>query len=179
MTTKVDVVVLGLLAERPMHGYDVLERFRARGMGYWSDLSRASLYQALKRLEREGLVVGKSQEGREGPDRRVFRITRLGRDRLTEGAAEMAEDVVGTDAAAALGFGHVLTVSAARATSEVRERAVEALLGSVRDEIERTVNARDPGRAVSIAMLRRKEKFAEAELAWLRSYRSALGRVRR
>jgi DNA-binding PadR family transcriptional regulator len=179
MSTKVDVVVLGLLAERPMHGYDVLERYRARGMGLWSDLSRASLYQALKRLEREGLVVGKSQEGREGPDRRVFRITRLGRDRLAEGAAELAEDAVGSDAAAALGFGHVLSASAARATAEVRERAVQAMLGSVRDEIERSGGARDPGRAVSIAMLRRQEALAEAELAWMRSYRSALGKVRR
>ena len=179
MSTKVDVVVLGLLAERPMHGYDVLERFRARGMGLWSDLSRASLYQALKRLEREGLVVGKSQEGREGPDRRVFRITRLGRDRLAEGAAELAEDAVGSDAAAALGFGHVLPASAARATAEVRERAVQAMLASVREEIERSADARDSGRVVSIAMLRRQEVLAQAELGWLKSYRSALGRVRR
>jgi DNA-binding PadR family transcriptional regulator len=148
-------------------------------MGFWSDLSRASLYQALKRLEREGLVVGKTQEGREGPDRRVFRITRLGRERLTEGASELAGDAVGSDAAAALGFAHVLSASAARTTSEVRERAVEALLGSVRDEIERSADARDPGRAVSIAMLRRQEALAQAELGWLRSYRSALARVRR
>ena len=179
MSGKLDVVVLGLLAERPMHGYDLLERFRSRGMGLWSDLNKASLYQALRRLEREGLIAGRSQRGREGPGRRVFRNTRLGRDRLAGAAAELAGDPVGSDAATALGFGHVLTASAARATAEVRERALEQLLASVRDDIARSADARDPGRAVSIAMLRRQETLAQAELGWLNSYRAALGRVRR
>ena len=75
MATKVEIVVLGLLAEEPMYGYDLLERFRERGMAVWTELSRASVYQVLKRLERDGLVTGKAQKGRVGPDRRVFRIT--------------------------------------------------------------------------------------------------------
>jgi len=90
MATKVEVVVLGLLAEGPMHGYDLLERFRSRSMGFWTELSRASAYQVLKRLERDGSIVGKAQEGHDGPDRRVFRITKLGRERLAEGVTEMA-----------------------------------------------------------------------------------------
>src|SRR5215207_8706016 len=59
MTTRVETVVLGLLAERPMHGYDVLERFRQRGLGFWTELGRASVYQVLKPLETDaGTALG-------------------------------------------------------------------------------------------------------------------------
>ena len=105
MATKVEIVVLGLLAEEPMYGYDLLERFRERGMGFWTQLSRASVYQVLKRLERDGLVTGKAQEGRVGPDRRVFRITRTGRAQLVAGLEGMASKLLpyDTDAGVALG----------------------------------------------------------------------------
>jgi DNA-binding PadR family transcriptional regulator len=119
MTTKVEIAVLGLLAEQPMHGYDLLERARARSMGFWTELSRASVYQVLKRLERDGLVAGRAQEGREGPDRRVFRITKAGRTRLAEGAVETAGALVPaeTPAGVALGIAHSLPASAARAAA--------------------------------------------------------------
>ena len=57
-TSKVEVVVLGLLAEEPLYGYDLLERFRARSMGFWVEIGKASVYQALRRLERDGLIGG-------------------------------------------------------------------------------------------------------------------------
>ena len=178
MASKVEIVVLGLLAEAPMHGYDLLERFRARSMGFWTELSRASVYQVLKRAERDGLITGRAQEGREGPDRRVFRITKPGRDRLARGVAEMAGSLVPFDgpAGVAIGFADVVPASVAKAVTDARERAVRDLLDAVRTELERTVDDHDPGRAVSTSMLRRQEAFAEAELAWLRAHRAALGR---
>jgi len=42
--SKVEVVVLGLLAEEPQYGYDLLERFRSRGMGFWVEVGKASVY---------------------------------------------------------------------------------------------------------------------------------------
>jgi DNA-binding PadR family transcriptional regulator len=181
MATKVEIVVLGLLAEEPMYGYDLLERFRARSMGFWTELSRASVYQVLKRLERAGSVSGKAQEGRDGPDRRVFRITKQGRERLVQGVTEMAGALVPFDSAAgvALGFAHVLPVAAARAAADARERAVRDLLAAVRTERDRTASERDAGRSISTAMLQQQEALAEAELAWLKSYRTAIGKVRR
>ena len=181
MTTKVEVAVLGLLAEQPMHGYDLLERFRARSMGFWTELSRASVYQVLKRLERDGLVAGRAQEGREGPDRRVFRITKAGRARLAEGAVETAGALapVETPAGVALGVAHSLPASAARAAADGRERSLRDLLDGVRTELDRTRDLRDPGRAVSTAMLELQASLAEAELAWLKAFRAASGRVRR
>jgi DNA-binding PadR family transcriptional regulator len=181
MASKVEIAVLGLLAERPMHGYDLLERYRERGMGLWTELSRASVYQVLKRLEREGSIVGKAQEGREGPDRRVFRTTRPGRDRLASAVAESAGVLAPTESPAAmsLGFAHVVPTSVAKEVADARERSVRHLLDTVRTELDRTADSRDPGRPISTAMLRQQEALAEAELAWLATYRAALAKIRR
>ena len=181
MPTTVEVVVLGLLADGPVHGYDLLERFRSRSMGFWTELSRASVYQVLKRLEREGLVTSRSQGGREGPDRRVFRITRSGRARLAEGAAELAGEATpsGSGATVALGFAHVVPATAAKAAADERERSLREQLEVLRAELDRTAEDRDTGRAVSTAMLRRQQALAEAELAWLKTYRAAIVKLRR
>ena len=76
--SKVEVVVLGCLAEEPLYGYELLERMRQRCMASWSEVGKASVYQALQRVERRGWVSGRDQEGPEGPDRRVYRITKPG-----------------------------------------------------------------------------------------------------
>jgi DNA-binding PadR family transcriptional regulator len=169
-TSKVEVVVLGLLAEEPMYGYDLLERFRARSMGFWVEVGKASVYQALRRLEREGSINGRSQAGPEGPDRRVYRITRAGRDRLMSGLSERVSSLepYETDGGLALGFAHLLSASDAR-------KAVDA----IKTERGRVSADRGSGRAVSTAMLNRQESLAKAELAWIKAFRSDLGRIRR
>ena len=181
MSTKVEIVVLGLLAEEPMYGYDLLERFRERGMGFWTELSRASVYQVLKRLERDGLATGKTQEGREGPDRRVYRITRAGRDRLAEGLEPWRRGWRPTTATRRWRSGSRTRCPPAppKPWPTRRERTVLDLLDGVRTELDRTASARDAGRAVSNAMLRQQEALAEAELAWLRTYRVSIGKLRR
>jgi len=179
MVPKVEVVVLGLLAEAPMHGYDLLERFRARSMGFWVEVGRASVYQTLHRLEARGLIAGRSQDGREGPDRRVFKITRAGRSRLAQGLAERFGELTPyeTDAGLALGFADRLTPAEARKAVDTRELAVRDLLDAVAAERDRTTGR--AGRALADTMLDRQRALAEAELAWLARFRSSLGKIRR
>ena len=179
MVPKVEVVVLGLLAEEPMHGYDLLERFRGRSMGFWVEVGRASVYQALHRLEARGLITGRSQDGREGPDRRVYRVTRTGRARLAEGLAGRFGELAPyeTDAGLALGFADRLTPAEARKAVDTRELAVRDLLDAVAAERDRTTGR--AGRALADTMLDRQRALAEAELAWLARFRSSLGKIRR
>lgn len=179
--SKVEVVVLGLLAEEPMYGYDLLERFRARSMGFWVEVGKASVYQVLRRLERDGLISGRSQEGPEGPDRRVYRISRAGRDRLNAGLSERfgGLEPYETGAGVALGFVHLLSATAARKAAGSRETAVRDLLDAVKTERSRTAADRGAGRTVSTSMLDRQEALAKAELVWIKGFRAELGRIRR
>ena len=178
---KVELIVLGLLAEEPMHGYDLLERFRTRSMGFWVDVGKASVYQALVRLERGGLVSGRDREGVGGPERRVFQITRAGRSRLDDGLAERAGELApyGSEAVTALGFAHLLSASEARAAVGTRTRSVTDLLDELRTERARVVDERGNGRTVANALLDRQEALAKAELAWLKGFRASLGKLRR
>jgi DNA-binding PadR family transcriptional regulator len=179
--SKVEVVVLGLLAEGPLHGYDLLERFRARSMGFWVEVGKASVYQVLKRLEREGAITGKAQGGTEGPDRRVFRIARSGRERLRQGLSERFASLqpYETDAGLALGFAHLLSATDARKAADARERAVRDLLDAVTTELSRTSSEAGTGRAMSTALLQRQAALAKAELAWLKTFRSTSSSIRR
>ena len=178
---RVEVVVLGLLAEAPAHGYDLLERFRARSMGFWVEIGRASVYQALGRLERRGEIVGRDQDGRDGPDRRVFRITQAGRARLRAGVRELAGSLepFDTDAGLALGFLRSVPSSEAKAALDARAQALNDLVAAIGDERARTVKVRGGERTVSDALLDRQQALADAELAWLASAGIELARARR
>jgi len=50
-----DIAVLGLLMERDHHGYEIRSQLRDR-LGIWANVSFGSIYPALARLERHGLV---------------------------------------------------------------------------------------------------------------------------
>lgn len=179
--SKVEVVVLGVLAEEPLYGYGILERLRARSMGFWAQVGRASVYQALRRMEADGLIAGRAQEGIDGPDRRVFRITRTGRDRLHAGLSEGASDLspYETDAGLSLGFSHLMSAAESRRVLDTRELALRDLLDAIRTERARTSADRGAGREVANAMLDRQETLAKAELAWLARFRAGPSRVRR
>jgi DNA-binding PadR family transcriptional regulator len=77
--------ILGLLAQKPRHGYELHAAFSAVvGEATW-DVKPAQIYTTLERLEESGLVETQSDlgEGRE-PDRRIYAITHDGRDALRD-----------------------------------------------------------------------------------------------
>jgi DNA-binding PadR family transcriptional regulator len=181
VASKVEVVVLGLLEEGPVHGYDLLERFRDRSMGFWVEVGKASVYQTLRRLELGGFVAGRAQDGTDGPDRRVFRITVAGRRRLREDAAELAMELAPfeTGAGTAMGIVSALPAADAKVVADAREQTLRDLLEGITAERSRHAAERGPARAISDAMLGRQQALVQAELEWLRSFRSVLGKGHR
>src|SRR5512138_1738522 len=59
----VRAALLALLAERPMHGYEMIQELDARTGGIWRP-SPGSVYPTLALLEDEGLVTSDTSEGR-------------------------------------------------------------------------------------------------------------------
>ena len=82
-----ELAVLGLLKERPMHGYELRKQLTQRLGLFWT-VSFGSLYPTLKRLERRGVVARDEVRG-EGRMRQVYRVTPPGEvlflDLLCEG----------------------------------------------------------------------------------------------
>lgn len=55
--TQADLVVLSLLLERPMHGYDLVQQYERQEVRDWASVSKAQVYYALKKLDEAGLIV--------------------------------------------------------------------------------------------------------------------------
>src|SRR5580765_7371585 len=80
-----DLVILSLLAERPMHGYEVNATLEERNIRDWAPVSRPQIYYSLDKLTSLGLIrVGADASPAAGPERRVFETTAAGRDRLAD-----------------------------------------------------------------------------------------------
>jgi DNA-binding PadR family transcriptional regulator len=69
----VRAAILALLAEQPMHGYQVIQELESRTDGAWR-VSPGSVYPTLQMLEEEGLVASQEIEGK-----RVYSLTDAGR----------------------------------------------------------------------------------------------------
>ena len=77
--------ILGLLAQRPRHGYELRAAFEALigGEEIW-EVKLAQIYTTLARLEDGGLVTQESVDQDGGPERRIYGITRRGRGELNK-----------------------------------------------------------------------------------------------
>jgi DNA-binding PadR family transcriptional regulator len=80
-----DLFLLSLLAERPMHGYQVNALLEYRKVRDWAGISRPQVYYSLDKLARTGLIRSvEAGDESGGPERRVFETTARGRSALAD-----------------------------------------------------------------------------------------------
>jgi DNA-binding PadR family transcriptional regulator len=83
--TVPDLVLLSLLAEQPMHGYQANLELERRQVQDWAGVSRPQVYYSLEKLARLGLLRPVGGHGPAlGPERRVLATTAKGRTALAE-----------------------------------------------------------------------------------------------
>jgi DNA-binding PadR family transcriptional regulator len=83
--TTPDLVLLSLLAERPMHGYQANLELERREIRDWANLSRPQVYYSLEKLGRAGLIrTAETGEPAEGPERSTFETSARGRAALAK-----------------------------------------------------------------------------------------------
>lgn len=96
---SLDLAILGRLLQAPSHGYELRQHVNAV-LGYFHVVSFGSLYPALKRLSRAGLIC----DCENGPprlmasrSRRVYHLTPAGQDRLANELASVDSDAWADD----------------------------------------------------------------------------------
>jgi DNA-binding PadR family transcriptional regulator len=127
----VRLALLGILAEEPMHGYQLIREIAQRSEGRWR-ASPGSVYPTLSQLEDEGLVGAEQSAGR-----RVFHLTDEGRAEVSERAAEFTALWTPDDEASwqqqgdlaglVMQVGAATMQVASAGTDDQRERAAELL----------------------------------------------------
>ena len=78
--TDAALLLLGLVAEMPRHGYELEQEIDERGMREWTQIGFSSVYFVLGQLEDAGFVRAKTPAGAKA--RKTFSITAAGRRAL-------------------------------------------------------------------------------------------------
>ncbi len=133
---EVRAAILALLAERPMHGYEMIQQIADRSNGIWRP-SPGSVYPTLQLLADEGLIVASETDG----SKKLFELTDEGRKEAekikTPPWEEIAEGAdpghVNLRAAMDQLFGAV-SQSAHTATAHQQQRIVE-IINNARREV--------------------------------------------
>lgn len=164
--------VLGLLAEEPLHGYQVKQRFEEMLGGTW-EVNIGSVYQALQRLERDGLVEATGDRGDRG--RQAYRATDAG----VSGLQEWLED---PDAQPQLLREelYVKLLLLARHPNGQLERLLNrqrhVYLQRMRDLADQEKIAREGGRPQLALLFKGGQLHTEAELKFLDAVVEGMGR---
>lgn len=83
----VRTAILALLAEQPMHGYQIIREIEQRSGGSWKP-SAGSVYPALQLLADEALISSEESDGR-----KTYSLTEAGREAAADAEVPWSEDV--------------------------------------------------------------------------------------
>jgi len=86
------VLVLGLLDVKPMSGYDIQQLLRISDAERWGGVLIGSIYHALKKMEKEGLVVVESIEQTGHRQKAIYKITATGSEHLAQLVGDALEN---------------------------------------------------------------------------------------
>lgn len=90
MLTKNDLLVLGFLLERPMHGYEINQALKEENVGSWFEISTAAIYYSLNKLRRLGMIAEAHARGASG-DKTIYHVTEHGREQFFAGMQEQLD----------------------------------------------------------------------------------------
>lgn len=118
-----EIAVLGLLSESPMHGYEIRKRL-ATLLGAFRAFSYGSLYPTLRRLSEAGWITEEASpeppaNARSRRGKRVYQLTAEGKEHLAELLADVGPDAFGDE-----GFGARLAFFA-QTRSDIRLQILE------------------------------------------------------
>jgi DNA-binding PadR family transcriptional regulator len=142
-------LVLNLLAEAPMHPYEMKRLMHLRGKDQLLAVNLDSLYHAIVRLERAGLIeaLETSRDGRR-PERTVYRATEAGREELLAWSSELLTEVPAEFPKVIAALAHLPAMEPAEVRADLERRAFtlevqlaggEAALRAAREQLPRVL----------------------------------------
>lgn len=87
---NIEPLLLYLINERPMYGYQIIKELEGRSQGYFK-FKEGTLYPVLHRLEKDGLIRGEWRVLTSGRQRKYYHITEKGLVVLAERQGQWQE----------------------------------------------------------------------------------------
>lgn len=136
--SKYELVVMGFLLDQPMHGYQINQLVKVHRMDSWAKISPPMIYKTLAYLEEQGMVSSKRE--REGlmPERRVYRLSPKGRERLARLVEKSLLDKNITYDLSNLGYFFIFALDKEKALECLKQKKVllEKTIRSLRKRME-------------------------------------------
>ncbi len=162
--TDAELVLLGLVAERPRHGYELEAVIADRGVREWTALGFSSIYYVLNKLESRGLVSSERPGGKEKA-RRTYTLTSAGIAACAEGTRAALERVPPMHAPVLIGMANSPLLPPGQVTESLRRRR-DGVAGRI--ESMRAARAgQEPLEAFVGAVFDHGLAMLQAELAWI------------
>ncbi len=79
MISQKELVILGMLLNKPMHGYEIEKEIEETSMRDWTELAFSSIYFILKQLMKKNLIAQKIEMNEKDQARKVYHITTEGK----------------------------------------------------------------------------------------------------
>ncbi|MFE3636524.1 PadR family transcriptional regulator [Streptomyces cellostaticus] len=175
-----ELAILGFLCDVPLHGY-VLRRHIAALTGHVRPVAESTLYPAIKRLEKAGLLARTTEPGAVAAPRHVLTLTEEGRQELRRRLSEPGQREI-TDENhwfTVLAFLRHLDDPAAQAAVLRRRLAFLEEPASFFYDGDRPLRAEELDDPFRRGVLTIARATSRAELTWLRDTLASLGDVAR
>jgi DNA-binding PadR family transcriptional regulator len=175
MVSKVDLLVLGLLMDRPMHGYEISQVIGKEEIRGWLSVSITSIYYALNKLKKNGSIMETVHTSETSPERTVYHITDSGRQ-VFFGLMEKSlasSDRPYLDFDLAVYFINRLPQTSVTTLLAKRRKFLQEWLDSLLVSLEsaRELSNNSPG----LAILEHSDAFLRMEVEWLDHVVTELG----
>src|SRR5438445_3378184 len=161
-----ELAILGLLKEQPMHGYQLSRELGEALGGFWR-VSYGSLYPTLRRLEAAGAVESIPGNGENaGRRKNVYRITEKGEKLFFELLQETPHDNSTEDTRfrVRLAFFRYLPPETRIRLLERRRAYLEDRLSTIKDSLRATRERVDD---YTLALMEHGLSATESDIAWL------------
>ena len=139
--TDAELLLLGLIAEMPRHGYQIHQVIEQRAMREWTQIGFSSVYFVLGKLEQMGLVTAKKPATPKANSKakKIYAVTKAGRSALVTQTLSALRNVRPTYSSVLLGMVNwsVLKKHQALKALQARAKAIERELARLgRIEVE-------------------------------------------
>jgi DNA-binding PadR family transcriptional regulator len=160
-----ELAILGLLKEQPMHGYQLSRELTESLGGFWR-VSYGSLYPTLRRLERDGSVQTVTDGETRGRRKTTYEITEQGERVFFDLLQETPHDnsTEDTKFRVRLAFFRYLPPETRIRLLERRRATLEDRLGTIKDSLRGTRERVD---TYTLALMEHGQSATESDIAWL------------
>jgi len=165
-----ELLILGLIAEMPRHGYELEQVIEKRGMREWTQIGFSSIYYVLGKLEKKELILAEIPENLTA--RKCYELTETGKQVLVEQTLATLTTVQPNYSPLMLGMIHLSTLT--------RDQVLGALTTRIKalaEEIRRIENIHfdqqplpdhvDAIFEFSLGQLKFEEEWTERTLAYM------------